>query len=405
MRGQLVLIGTLALGLGCRAAREEGVALSEVPAPPTPKTIEVPDGVLAPDQIHEILEHSARVYRVRIDQRVVARSVTSLAMGASEPEMPPRLDPFLEVERGEDGRPHLRSRPPEGKLEAIFGKASEAFARRDYARARDLYARAIEVDPTYFKSYTYLGNALFFLGQYVEGEQAFRRAIELNPLDYQAFLFLGDTLALLGHLEQSKDALTWAYMLNQGNGVVEERLRSTLAKVRLSVRGGRLLPPVRIERERPGETTIYLDRDQGEPWYALAACLACWNEEPGCRDRAPVEEDPLRLRMYRECLLNHAASLAAVRDAGEKRLSSSELALLVAVERGYLEAIVFWEVVAPKAPAVMLLLPDAVRQDVVAYIERFVFVSTRLASQGSGAPNRRWASGGGGLSEGASAAR
>ena len=50
-------------------------------------------------------------------------------------------------------------------------------------------------------------------------------------------------------------------------------------------------------------------------------------------------------------------------------------------------SIVFWEAVAPRAPAVMLLLSDELRADVVRYIERYVFVSTRLAD--AGAPPRR----------------
>lgn len=341
-------------------------------------------GLLRPDQIETILRSSKLVYRVRANRVVQSAKLTEI-VDAKDKNEARKMDPFLEVRR-DNGKVELRSHAPDAELEPIFAKASQAFAARDFEGARRLYLEAVKAEPLYFKSYTYLGNSLYFLGRYVEAEQAFLEALRLNPFDYQAHLFMGDTLHQLGHYERAKHALTKAFMLNRENEVVQERLRSTLAKMSLSLRTHRVAPPVRIEAGVGDEVLIRLDRDRGKDWYPLAACMACWAYENRCKARAEPERDPLRLAMYRECLLNQAASVAARKETKDP-VSPDDASLLAAIEDGYLEAIVFWEVVASRAPAVMLLLPKSLRDDVIEYIDRYVFVSTQTVdARDSGAP-------------------
>lgn len=331
--------------------------------------------LLRPDQVFAILEKSEITYDLVSSEELEA---IDLAEVVALPLPPPRpVDPYLEIKRDPGGRLRmLSSRPPEAAAE-IFEKAGDAFAAREYEVARALYAKAVEVAPEYFKSYTYLGNALFFLGDYTRAEQLFLRALSLNPLDYQALLFLGDTYYQLGDYGRSKAALTRAYMMNRTNPAVEQRLSATLAKLRLRVREERLMPAVRIEQTGPKEVALRFDRSQGLRWISLATCMACWSFEPECRQRAPEEQDPLRLGMYRECLIHQAAAIA-VRKQQEMELPRDEEVLLDAIEGGFLEAIVFWEVIARVAPAVILLLPDEVQEEILRYIEKYVFVSTMV---------------------------
>jgi hypothetical protein len=58
-------------------------------------------------------------------------------------------------------------------------------------------------------------------------------------------------------------------------------------------------------------------------------------------------------------------------------IGPDEKVLLGAIEDGYLEAIIFWEIVAVRAPVVILLLPDTVKDQIVEYIDRYVFESTQ----------------------------
>ena len=331
--------------------------------------------ILNPEDIESILRESSRTYRVRLDQRVSATPLVDVVRARSSRDIR-RMDPFLEVFRAE-GKLRLKSHTPDGDLEPLFEMASEAFAHRDFEAARRLYLQAVEVQPSYFKSYTYLGNTLYFLGRYVEAKAVFEKALKLNPFDYQAYLFLGDTLHQLGRYEQAKRVLTRAFVLNRENEVVQERLRSTLAKVDLTVRTARVTPSVSIEVAVGREIVIRLDREEGKRWYTFATCMACWIYEDGCKQRSTPEEDPLRLSMYRECLLNHVASVASFKEKHQP-VALADSMLLAAVEDGYLEAIVFWEVIAFQAPAIMMLLPEGLRIEVEEYINRYVYESTKI---------------------------
>ncbi|MEL6187526.1 MAG: tetratricopeptide repeat protein, partial [Myxococcota bacterium] len=265
--------------------------------------------LFGPEAIEKILKTSPRTYRVSSGEAVEPVGVVDIVR-RQEKGGSRRMDPFIEVDRSE-GKVRLRSHLPDEDVEPLFSQASDAFAARDFERARRLYREAVDIRPGYFKSYTYLGNALYFLARYAEAQEVFEQALRLNPFDYQAHLFLGDTLHQLGHYDEAKRSLTHAFVLNRDNEVVQERLRGSLAKMGLALREARIEPKVRVLPSIGEEVVIQLDREEGERWYALAACLACWSYEEACRGRAPPDQDPLRIAMYRECLLNQAASVAA----------------------------------------------------------------------------------------------
>ncbi len=334
-------------------------------------------GPLRPDEILGILEHSATRYDLESEAAVQATDLTSVV---EEDGLPIRsVDPFFEVVRDPAGQRRLKSSPPPEAVADLFRKADLAFAAKDFATARGLYARAVEVAPDYFKGHIYLGNAHLFLGDYRAAEQSFLRGLELNPLDYQAYLFLGQTYVDMGQPAMAKRSFVRAYMLNRANPAVHRALSRSLARLNQRIRRERLSPRFRIARSDEGRVRLQFDRDRGMRWLALATCLACWSYEETCSRRGPESEDPLRLSMYRECLINQAASVALRKDR-HLEVGTDERVLLSAIEDGFLDAIVIWEVVAQRLPAVVLLLPDRTRASILEYIERYVIVSSYLAS-------------------------
>lgn len=324
--------------------------------------------MLDPEQISLILAESATRYEF------VDRPVDGMALGdiVGEPALDPRpVDPFVVVEMRSEG-PRLRSRPPPDSIRETFEQARVAFEADELEIAAALYARAAQRAPEYFKAHTYVGRTLFLQGRLEDARLALERAVQLNPLDYQAHLFLGDVHFEAGRPVLAKEALTRAFVLNRTNPTVVQRLDRVLAALDLRLAEPRLLPELRIESEA-GRVQIHV---AGERWRALGLCLACWTHERACRDRSTPEQDPLRLQMYRECLIHEAASTAIRR--GDGSLPSRESAFESAISNGYLEAIIFWEVLALRVPMVVFLVPEAVRQDVADYIDRYVYESTRV---------------------------
>lgn len=333
-------------------------------------------GLLRPDQIFRILEGSRIRYTVESTRPVAPAAVAEMVDQPVQRTRP--VDVYVALEDDDsEGPRRVHSHRPPAEIAELFGVGGEAFSRGAYEAAARFYSKAVEARPDYFKSYTYLGRSLFYMDEYRGAERALARALELNPVDYQALLFLGDTYYQLGQFERAKTLLTRAYMLNRNSDTVQDRLQATLAKLKLQIRDGRLAPRVRVERTEERTVEMRFHPDGALRWRALAACMACWAYEDQCQARASRDEDPLRLSMYRECLINQAVSIAMRREQAED-VAPEESALLSAIEDGYLEAIIFWEVVAEVAPMVIFLLPEAVQEDILRYIEQYVFVSTRV---------------------------
>jgi len=287
------------------------------------------------------------------------------------PTDPDPVDPFLEVLRDDDGRPRLvRALPPDG-VSAAFEAGAEAFSAGRHDEAVSLYEEVVAAAPEYFKAHTYLGRARQFAGRPKAAFEALSEATRLNPLDYQAHLFKADVLEELEDEDGARRALVRAYALNRTNAVVEDRLRRLLPRLDLRLADPLLRPRLAIE-ENDGAIDVRLS--PGGRWAAMGLCLACWAHEPECSNRSSTDADPLRLAMYRECVLNQVATLAA----RDRELTPDDRRLVQAVQEGYLEAILLWEVLAVRLPALVFLLPPETREDIEDYIDRHVFESSRL---------------------------
>ena len=333
--------------------------------------------ILRPDEIFDILEKSAIAYAILENPSVEAQN---LAETTDQPVPRSRpVDAYTALFDNGAGQPRSvrPHRPPEAIAE-LFGKAGEAFAAGELDVARQLYAQAGELEPDYFKIFTYLGNTLHLLGREADAEAALLRAIELNPVDYQALLFLGDTYYTMGQYHRAKAVLLRAYMLNRGSEAVKERLESTLARLELRLAPEPLRPAFEVVRIDEDKVEIRFAGEGSLRWMAMAACMACWAYEEACYGRTSEDTDPLRLSMYRECIINQAAAIAVRRDKEGETIPEDEHALLRAVEGGYLEAVIFWEVVGTVAPLVIYLLPQDAQDDILRYIEQFAIESTRL---------------------------
>lgn len=328
---------------------------------------------MGPDEIWRVLEDSGSQYAIIETDDLSPLPLHALEEPAPRPR---RLDPFLAVRREPDGAPHLESRTPPPSIAEPFEEGALAFARGEWGLALTRFQACVDREPDYFKAHTYLGRAWLFLDDPARARDALVRALQLNPLDYQAHMFLGDAWVDEERWREAKEALVRAWTLNPNSDAIASRLRFVLRRLDLRIRAGRLEPEVAIREERE-VVRIEVGGGRGARWLPLATCLACWRHEPRCASRSPGAEDPLRLTMYRECLLNQVATAAARRDRGDP-IGTDEQVLLEAVHAGYLEALILWEVVARRTPVMMLLVPDDLRREVEGYVDRFVFASTRV---------------------------
>jgi TolB-like protein len=84
-------------------------------------------------------------------------------------------------------------------------------------RARELAARALELDPNCSEAHSTLGNIAFQFDQdWSTSEAEFRRAIALNPSNVTAYQFFGMMLMALQRLDEAREAINRAVRLDPG---------------------------------------------------------------------------------------------------------------------------------------------------------------------------------------------
>lgn len=342
------------------------------PGEPKPPPETPPPAFFGPAEIFKVLEASQVLYEVGTDDSVSATPVGEI-MEPKEGEK--TVSSYLEL-RDEDGSGQRRlsvSEPPPEVAE-LHERAFLAFRGHAFQEARDLYLAAAELRPDYFKTFTYLGNTFFVLGDLDRAATALRQAVALNPLDYQAHLFLGDTYFQQGRLEEAKHHLTWAYVLNRNNRIVQRRLDVTLQELRLRRMPGWLDVAVTIEETDENKVALRFGSEEDLRWFPLANCMACWTYENECRERDEAPDLPVRISMYRECLLNQSISISMRLEEGQS-VPTDERRLHQAINAGFLDALIYWEIAAKRLPIIVFLLDDEDRERIHRYIQMFVFTA------------------------------
>ncbi len=87
----------------------------------------------------------------------------------------------------------------------FFSKANEAFAKRDYSAAMDLYRQQVKASPDHSEARRRLGYCLYRLGQYIQAKVEFERILR-GGVDNFSSLYLGLTLARMNMADKAIEA-------------------------------------------------------------------------------------------------------------------------------------------------------------------------------------------------------
>ena len=165
--------------------------------------------------------------------------------------------------------------------DALREKAAACQVLGRVADAEGLYKRAVELRPTYWGNYSYLGVFYFRLGRYTEAEAAFRKLIELAPDNARGHANLGGALYGQGRIEDAASEFERAVAIRP-----DGRALTNLGTVRFYL--GR-----HAEAASAFEQAVRLDDRDLRLWKNLADALY-WT--PGRRDEArPALERVLAL--------------------------------------------------------------------------------------------------------------
>ena len=102
-----------------------------------------------------------------------------------------------------DGRFPQMSRNKE--VDRALREAEADFARRDFAKARDGYGRALALDPKHFQATLFMGDTYFAQKQPGRAVVWFAKAAALDPDKAVAFRYWGDALLALGKMPEARE--------------------------------------------------------------------------------------------------------------------------------------------------------------------------------------------------------
>lgn len=91
--------------------------------------------------------------------------------------------------------------------EYYLNKANEFYLTGSYEQAAELYAKAVEIDPSLQNGWLNMGNALFFMRRYEESLNAYNSVLNLNPQNENALLGKSEALSALNRTDEANAAM------------------------------------------------------------------------------------------------------------------------------------------------------------------------------------------------------
>ena len=288
-------------------------------------------------------------------------------------------------------RPFVRGGVVEGfpQPAPALADAEKAFIAERWADAQAAYKLALEQCPTCYTAMAGWADCeLRRSGGDLPGALGwYERALELNPYDAQLHVFRASALFRMGRVPEAQRELVEALVLRPRYGFA--------LKLALAARQARSLPmeidavpllPTGYLKSAGGDKLTFVKTSGGNaiddlPWIFYAACKRIGpNKEYAAN---PTPRHPWDRSVETGCLKSLAARYkeqnAALSEAEKarnlrvERQGSAGLDRLVrAVDAGYLDEFVTYEIQARMEPSVTLILPIATRQRIQGYVERFV---------------------------------
>ena len=118
--------------------------------------------------------------------------------------------------------------PDEDKItdpQQLFNLADDYFAKQDYVRAADLYARVLVMVPGSVDIYNNLGITLHYLGRTDEALAKLKHGTTVDPSFQRIWLTLGFVEGGAGHVDEARVALQRAIDLDPASAVGQEAKR------------------------------------------------------------------------------------------------------------------------------------------------------------------------------------
>lgn len=266
----------------------------------------------------------------------------------------------------------LDSVPPDGGTDASFSTKKEvddairegegAFAKKDYAKALEMYQLALLLDPKLYEAALFIGDVYFATADQAKAGEWFGKAAAINPDRETAYRYWGDALMRQGHVTEAGEKFAEAYIAEPYSHLSRASFLDWGQKVHVELAHPQVEVPANVTAKPDGGTSVVLDPNvlkddnskSGGAWMTYGLIRASWQKQF-------AKEYPNE-KTYRHSLKEEAAALrAAIRNvenpkADAKNVDPSIQTLRKLDKEGLLEAFI------------LLAMPDeGIAKDYVAY--------------------------------------
>lgn len=239
------------------------------------------------------------------------------------------------------------------KSEALpyFEQAEAFFTQRDLDSAMYYYEKVLEIDPSYYKVMTYIGQIYGTMKNFDLSKSWYKKSIESNYIDYMAHWFLADIYKMQGRIDSAVNEITIAMILNRNNPRIKIAQSDIYKLAKIKTNDWCFTPQVEISKEN-NRVKIKLD----ENWVGYGMAKALWLYEPGYKQSMGVEENHYSSLEDRECLLNLMVGLINAKT--NIKNNPGLTTLKQAIENDYLNEYIFYEILLPDHPNVAYQLSN-----------------------------------------------
>jgi tetratricopeptide (TPR) repeat protein len=251
------------------------------------------------------------------------------------------------------------------EAEDAMREGEAAFAKKDFAKAIEMYQLALVFDPKLYEAALFTGDCYYSTAEQKKAGEWFARAASINPDRETAYRYWGDSLMKQGRVTEAGDKFVEAYLAEPYSRMSRSAFLSWGERVNININHPQVDIPTDVTSQNPDQITINVDPNSlkkddktgaGAAWLMYGFVRVSWNKTEFAK-QYPDE------KKYRHSLKEEAAALRGAlrsyqgQQAKNPQTADPSLQLLAKLEKeGLLESFI------------LLALPDeGIAQDYPGY--------------------------------------
>ena len=235
------------------------------------------------------------------------------------------------------------------EVDEAMREGESAFAKADYAKAIEMYQRALLLDPHFYEAALFIGDVYFKQDQQAKAGEWFARAIEIDPNRETAYRYWGDSLMKQGRATDAGKKFVEAFIAEPYTRLARAGFVNWAEKVNITLAHPKVDIPTDVTAQQNGNLSINIDPNalknddksgSGAAWVTYGLVRASWRSGEFAK-QYPNE------KTYRHSLKEEAAAIRAAlkvlsetKNADPKKIDPSLQTLAKLDKEGLLEAFI-----------------------------------------------------------------